>query len=360
MKVPVRKQIEGLTPYKPGKPIEDVQREYGLEQVDKLASNENPLNCSPVVIKAVKEAAANLSIYPDGNATELKEAIAEFYGVKVSEIMPTSGSNEMVWLLAKTFLNPGDEAIMADYTFVSYKIATITMGAVPVIVPVKDFSLDLDAMADAITEKTRIIWLCNPNNPTGTLFSEEELHSFMKKVPEDVLVAYDEAYIEYVTDPSFSKDGYKLYQRYPNMVVMRTFSKIYGLAALRVGYTLANEEVLDNINKIRRPFNVNRLAQVAAIAALKDQDFVKRSYEVNMEGKEYLYRAFDEMGLTYAKSETNHIFVDVEKDCNEIFVELQKRGTIIRPFPRTYIRVTIGTMEQNKKFVALLKEVLDK
>jgi len=360
MKVPVRKELEDMIPYKPGKPIEDVKREYGLEHVDKLASNENPLNCSPAVIQAVKEAAANLSVYPDGNATELKEAIAKFYGVKETEVMPTSGSNEMIWLLCKTFLNPGDESIMADITFVSYKIAVKTMGAVPIIVPLKNFRNNLDAMAEAITDKTRIIWLCNPNNPTATMTTEDELHSFMKKVPQDVLVAYDEAYVEYVTDPAFPKDGYKLYQKYPNMVVMRTFSKAYGLAGLRIGYTLANEELLNNINKIRRPFNVNRLAQVAAIAALKDQDFVKQSYEVNKEGKEYLYKALDEMGLTYVKSETNHIFIDVEKDCNEVFVELQKRGMIIRPVTKTYIRPCIGTMEQNKRLVALLKEVLGK
>lgn len=360
MKVPLRKELESISPYKPGKPIEDVKREYGLEHVDKLASNENPLNCSPMVIQAVREAAANLSIYPDGNATDLKKALADFYGVKETEILPTSGSNEMITLLGETFLNPGDESIMADITFPSYMIVTKMMGATPVVVPLKNFTMDLEAMADAITDRTKIIWLCNPNNPTGTIFGQEELTAFMEKVPDNVLIVYDEAYNEYVTDPTYPKDGYKLYQKYPNMVVMRTFSKVYGLAALRVGYSLANEEILKNVNKIRRPFNVNRLAQIAAITALKDQEFVKKSFQVNKEGKEYLYKAFEEMGLVYAKSEANHIFVDVGRDCNEVFVELQKRGMIIRPITKTYIRITIGTMEQNERLVSLLKDVLGK
>jgi histidinol-phosphate aminotransferase len=360
MKLPFRKELEGITAYKPGKPIEDVQREYGLKHVDKLASNENPLNCSPLAIEAVRKEAANLAIYPDGNATDLKKAIAEFYRVKETEIMPTSGSDEMVSLIAETFLNPGDEAIQADITFTSYIIAVKMMGATPVLVPLKNFRLDLNAMADAINEKTKVIWLCNPNNPTGTMFSEEELHAFMARVPDNVVVVYDEAYNEFVTDPSYPKESYKLYQKYPNMIVMRTFSKIYGLAALRVGYSFAQEEILQNINKIRKAFNVNRLAQVAAIAALKDQDFVKKTYELNKKGKEFFYKAFDEMGLTYAPTEANHIYVDVQKDCNEVFVELQKRGMIIRPITKTFIRITIGTMEQNERVVALLKEVLGK
>jgi histidinol-phosphate aminotransferase len=274
--------------------------------------------------------------------------------------MPTSGSDEMVSLIAETFLNPGDEAIQADITFTSYIIAVKMMGATPVLVPLKNFRLDLNAMADAINEKTKVIWLCNPNNPTGTMFSEEELHAFMARVPDNVVVVYDEAYNEFVTDPSYPKESYKLYQKYPNMIVMRTFSKIYGLAALRVGYSFAQEEILQNINKIRKAFNVNRLAQVAAIAALKDQDFVKKTYELNKKGKEFFYKAFDEMGLTYAPTEANHIYVDVQKDCNEVFVELQKRGMIIRPITKTFIRITIGTMEQNERVVALLKEVLGK
>ncbi len=360
MRLPFRKTLDNITAYKPGKPIEDVQREYGLEHVDKLASNENPLNCSPLAIEAVREAAANLSLYPDGNATQLKKAIANFYGVKETEVMPTCGSDEMVSLLAETFLDPGDETIMADLTFTSYIIAARMVDAKVVIVPLKNFKLDLDGMAEAITDKTKVIWLCNPNNPTGTMFTEAELTAFMKKVPGNVVVVYDEAYVEFVTNPDYPRDSYKLYQKYPNMIVMRTFSKVYGLAGLRVGYTLANEEILNNVNKIRKAFNVNRLAQVAAIAALKDQEFVEKVHKVNKEGKEYLYKSFEEMGIKYVPTEANYIFVDVGRDCNEVFVELQKRGVIIRPIKETFVRITIGTMQQNQRLVSQLKEVLGK
>lgn len=360
MKLPFRKELEVIKPYVPGKPIEDVQKEYGLKQVDKLASNENPINCSPKAIEAIKNEMENLAIYPDGNATELKKAIAEFYGVKTTEVMPTSGSDEMVSLIAETFLTAGDEAIQADITFTSYIIAVNMMGATPVVVPLKDFKLDLDGMADAITDKTKVIWLCNPNNPTGTMFNEQELYDFMKKVPDNIVVVYDEAYNEFVTDQSYPSESYKLYQKYPNMIVMRTFSKIYGLAALRVGYSFAREEILQEINKIRKAFNVNRLAQVAAIAALKDQAFVEKVYELNKEGKEFFYKAFAEMGLNYVPTEANHIYVDVQRDCNEVFIELQKRGMIIRPINKTFIRITIGTMEQNGRVISLLKEVLAK
>jgi histidinol-phosphate aminotransferase len=360
MKLPFRRTLEGITAYKPGKPIEDVQREYGLKRVDKLASNENPLNCSPLAIEAVREAAANLSIYPDGNATGLKKAIAGFYGVKETEIMPTSGSDEMLSMLAETFLNPGDETIMADITFTSYIIAAKMVDAKVVIVPLKNFKHDLDGMAEAITDKTKLIWLCNPNNPTGTMFTEDELTAFMSKVPENIVVVYDEAYVEYVTSPQYPKDSYKLYQKYPNMIVMRTFSKIYGLAGLRVGYSFADQEIIQNVNKIRKAFNVNRIAQVAAIAALKDQEFVKKTFAVNKEGKEYYYKCFEEMGIEYVPTQANYIFLNVKRDCNEVFVELQKLGTIIRPVKGEFIRISIGTMEQNERCIANLKKVLNK
>ncbi len=360
MKLPFRKTLENITAYKPGKPIEDVQREYGLEKVDKLASNENPLNCSPLAIQAVREAAVNMSIYPDGNSTELKKAIADFYGVSETEIMPTSGSDEMVSMLAEAFLDPGDETIMPDITFTSYIIAARMVDSKVVIVPLKSFKLDLDGMAAAITDKTKLIWLCNPNNPTGTMFTEDELTAFMSKVPENVVVVYDEAYVEFVTSPDYPKDSYKLYQKYPNMIVMRTFSKVYGLAGLRVGYSFAGRDIMENINKIRKAFNVNRLAQAAAIAALKDQEFVKKVYAVNKEGKEYYYKCFEKMGLEYVPTQANYIFLDAGMDCNKVFVDMQKRGVIIRPIKGNFIRITIGTMEQNQRCISQLKDVLGK
>ncbi|WP_202708242.1 histidinol-phosphate transaminase [Sporosalibacterium faouarense] len=358
MAIQFREELKELSAYKPGKPIEDVKREYGLNEVIKLASNENPLGCSPKATEAIKKAADNLAIYPDGNCTLLKEALANKTGLKPSQILPSSGSDEMLDQLAKTFVNPGDEAIMADITFSRYIATTKMMGGKPVIVPLKEWTYDIDGMLEAITDKTRLIWLCNPNNPTGTMFTEDKLNDFLAKVPKNIIVVYDEAYNEYVTRDDFPKNSLDLLNDYSNLIVLRTFSKIYGLAALRVGYTMASEEIISNINKIRGPFNVNTLAQVAAVAALGDDDFIKKSYEVNKEGKNFLYKAFDEMGLEYAPSETNHIFVNVEKDANEIFVNLQKKGMIIRPITGTWIRVSIGTAEQNKKFIDLLKEVL--
>lgn len=358
MPISYREEIKDLTAYKPGKPVEDVKREYGLDEVIKLASNENPLGCSPKAKEAIIKATDNLSIYPDGNCTLLKESLAKKLGLKPSEILPSSGSDEMVDQIAKTFVDKGDEVIMADITFPRYIATTKMMGGIPVVVPLKDWAYNLDGMLEAITDKTRIIWLCNPNNPTGTMFTEDKLVNFLKQVSKDILVIYDEAYNEYVTRDDYTKNSIKFLEDYPNLIIMRTFSKIYGLAALRVGYTMAREEIIHNINKIRGPFNVNTLAQVAAVAALEDDDFIKKSYDLNKEGKEYLYKEFDNMGLEYAPSETNHIFVNVNKDAQEVFIELQKRGMIIRPMVSTWIRVSMGTMEQNEKFIKLLKEVL--
>ncbi|MBS4536844.1 histidinol-phosphate transaminase [Clostridium sp. D2Q-11] len=354
-----RDEIKDLKAYKPGKPIEDVKREYGLTEVVKLASNENPMGTSPKVINKLKETIDTLAIYPDGNATLLKEALAQKLQLKPTQILPSSGSDEMVDMISKTFVSNGDEVIMADITFPRYITTTKMMGGIPVVVPLKDWTYDLDGMLDRINEKTKIIWLCNPNNPTGTMFSEDKLLNFLNKVPEDIVVVYDEAYREYVTSPNYPKESIKLLDDYSNLIIMRTFSKMYGLAALRVGYTMSSEDIIDNINKIRGPFNVNMIAQIAAIEALEDNEFVENCYNINKEGKEYLYSQFDDMDLEYAPSETNHIFVNVENDSNDIFVELQKRGMIIRPITGTWIRVTIGTMEQNKLFIKLLKEVLN-
>lgn len=357
MSVQFRPEIKDLVPYKPGKPIEDVKREYNLTDVIKLASNENPLGYSPKAKEAMIKALEELNLYPDGNATDLKQAIAKKFNLSPDQILPSSGSDEMVDILSKTFLNAGDEVIMADVTFPRYEATAKMMGATPVIVPLKDFTYDLDGMRAAITEKTKLIWLCNPNNPTGTMFTERALIDFLEAVPKNIVVVYDEAYNEYVTRDDYPKNSLKLLDKYSNIVIMRTFSKIYGLAALRVGYTMAAPEIIMNLNKVRGPFNVNTLAQVAAIAALEDDAFIEESYRVNKEGKEYLYKAFDEMGVWYAPSETNHIFIDTKKDCNEVFVALQSKGMIIRPMGGTYIRVSIGTAEQNQRFIELFKEL---
>ncbi|SHH70312.1 histidinol phosphate aminotransferase apoenzyme [Caloranaerobacter azorensis DSM 13643] len=358
MTLTFREELKDLQAYKPGKPIDDVKKEYGIEKVVKLASNENPLGSSPKAIEAVKKAAENLAIYPDGNATMLKNALAKKTGLKTTQILPSSGSDEMIDIIAKTFINKNDEVIMADLTFPRYITTTKMMGGKPVIVPLKNWTYDLEGMKKAITDKTKLIWLCNPNNPTGTMFTEDELLDFLKSVPNNIVVVYDEAYNEYVTRKDYPKNSIKFLKDYSNLIILRTFSKIYGLAALRIGYALASEEIIHNMNKIRGPFNVNKLAQAAAIAALEDEDFIKKTYELNKQGKEYLYKEFKNLGLEYAPSETNHIFVNVKRDANEVFIELQKRGMIIRPIKDTWVRITIGTPEQNELLIKLLKEVI--
>lgn len=360
MSIQFREELAKLSPYKPGRPIDDVKREYGLQEVIKLASNENPLGCSPKAIEAIKNALGSLSLYPDGNCTVLKEALSKKLNISVNKIILSSGLDEMIDLLAKTFFKKDDEAIMADVTFPRYIATTMMMGAKPVIVPLVNWTYDLEGMVKAITDKTKLIWLCNPNNPTGTMFTEKELISFLDKVPENIIVVYDEAYNEFVTRDDYPKNSLPLLDKYPNIIILKTFSKIYGLAALRVGYTMASEEIITNINKVRGPFNVNTLAQVAAVAALEDEDFLKKTYEMNVEGKKYIYEEFDKLNLKYAPSETNHIFVNVERSANEIFVELQKRGVIIRPMAGDWIRVSIGTMDENRLFIEKLKEVLSK
>lgn len=346
-------------PYVPGKPVGDVQREYGIDEVIKLASNENPLGCSKKVLETIRNT-NSLELYPDGNCTALKQELSNRLSLDCGEIILTNGSDEMVDMLAKTFINSGDEVIMSSLTFPRYFSVTKMMGAKPVVIPLKDWTYDLDGMLLALTDKTKFIWLCNPNNPTGTMFTEDALMHFLESIPKDVLVVYDEAYNEYVTRPDYPRHTERLLKDFPNLIIMRTFSKIYGLAALRIGYTLANKEIVKSIEKVRCPFNVNSIAQNAALAALCDQDFIKKSYESNVLGKNYLYNEFDKLGFDYAPSETNHIFVNVGMDADIVFEELQRRGVIIRPFMDSFIRVTIGTIKQNEIFIEKLKEVLKK
>lgn len=358
MSINFRSEITNLQPYNPGKPIEDVQREYGLDHVIKLASNENPLGSSPKVKEAISNILNNLSVYPDGNATKLKEKLGEFLGVGVNEILPTNGLDEMIDLIANAYVDQGDEVIMADVTFPRYIQTTELMGGIPIIVPLKDFTFDLEGILSKITKKTKMIWICNPNNPTGTIVSEKELINFLDKVPNNILVLYDAAYGEYADSEEYPHNSIDLLKDYDNLLIMKTFSKIYGLAGLRVGYTIGNQDIITNINKVRGPFNVNVLALEAAVAALADQDFVKKSYELNLEGKKYLYKEFDKMGFYYPQSQTNHIFVNIGRNGQEVFIEMQKKGVIIRPMAGDFIRVSIGTMDENKTFIKTLKEVL--
>jgi histidinol-phosphate aminotransferase len=354
-----RNELKDLVPYVPGKPIEEVMKEYNLSDVIKLASNENPLGYSPKAKEAIITALDSLSLYPDGNSTSLREKLAQKYNIKVEQVIPSSGSDEMVDQLAKTFIDKDDEVIMADITFPRYFSTCKMMGGKPVIVPLNNFTHDLDAMTKAVSDKTKLMYICNPNNPTGTAIPTSEVISLLDNVPSNVIVVLDEAYREYVTRDDYMMNSESLIEKYPNLVILRTFSKAYGLAALRVGYTIAHEDIISNINKIRGPFNVNSLAQVAAIASLEDEAFLKESYDVNKCGKEYLYSEFDKMNIQYCQSEANHIFLDVGQDASSVFNELQKNGVIIRPMGSTYIRVSIGLRHENEKFIQELSKILE-
>lgn len=352
--------IVDLPVYQPGKPIEQVKREFGLSEVIKLASNENPYGCSPHAKEAIVAELSNLSMYPDGSASELSEELASFMGVKKEQIIFGCGSDEIIALITRAYLEPGDETIMADQTFSVYKSNADIEKAVSIEVPLADGTHDLDAMLNAVTDRTKIVWICNPNNPTGTIISENELVRFMESVPKHVMVVLDEAYSEFVLDPTYPK-SLKLLDQYHNLVILKTFSKIYGLAALRIGYGIGQADVIQMINQVREPFNTGRPAQAAAKAALRDQKFVDDCRQRNAEGIMYLQKEFDRMGLRYFPAHGNFIMVDVLTSGQDVFQSLLSKGIIVRPgFARypSYIRVSVGTPEQNKMLIYVLEQVL--
>lgn len=362
MQVKYRKELDTIPVYVPGKPIDEVKRELGLDKVIKLASNENPFGFSPLAKEAVIKALEEANIYPDGNATLLKETIAKKYGITADMILPTCGSDEMVDLIAKTFIDKGSEVVMADITFPRYYATSQMMGAVIHKIPLKNLKYDIDGFKKAVNPNTRVVWLCNPNNPTGTIFSEAEFVELMEAISPETLVVYDEAYCEFASHPDYTKNSFKFLEKYKNLLIMRTLSKAYGLAGLRLGYTIGDPELIATINKIRNPFNVTLLTQAAAAAAINDDEFLEKVVSNNNEGKEYIYREFDSMGLEYAKTEANHIIFNAGKDSNTVFNEMLKKGVIIRPVggfaSNTWLRVSIGTMNENREFIKALKEVL--
>ncbi|WP_027417500.1 histidinol-phosphate transaminase [Aneurinibacillus terranovensis] len=351
-----KSQIVNLPVYEPGKPIEDVKRELGLTEVIKLASNENPFGYSPNVREALLSQLDHLPIYPDGACLELREAVASFLGVKGDELVFGNGSDELVVLITRAYLQGGTNTIMAVPTFSVYKTNAEIEGADVIEVPSIEGAHDLDGMLAKVDERTRVIWICNPNNPTGTMITETELVRFLNQVPDHVLVVLDEAYSEYVKSEEYP-NSIKLMDEYKNLIILRTFSKIYGLAALRVGYGIASAEIIDKLNRVREPFNVNHLAQKAALAALADQEFVRSCQQANAEGLQQMYAGLDELGVKYYRSETNFVYIMPERDSREIFNEMLKLGIIIRAFPEA-IRVTVGSREQNEKMLAAMRAVL--
>ncbi|MGE5509516.1 MAG: histidinol-phosphate transaminase [Chitinophagales bacterium] len=353
--------IFDIRPYVPGKPIEEVQRELGLTDVIKLASNENPLGPAPRAVEALKAWAPVAHLYPDGAAFRLKERLAGLLGVGPENLVVGNGSDEIIKFLAEAFLNPGDEIVMADPTFSEYEFAALLMGARVRKVPLKENRHDLDAMAAAVTSRTKLVFLCNPNNPTGTTVPASAVEAFMAAVPPEVVVVFDQAYQEYVDEPAYA-DGLTYVKAGRRCIVLRTFSKIYGLAGLRIGYGVAPAGLLRVVERAREPFNVNQAAQVAALAALGDQEFVRRSRSLNLSERARLTAELERRGLSVIPSQANFVFTATGVDSVRLFKDLLRRGVIVRTgdiFGRPdHLRVTVGTPEQNDRFLAALDGVL--
>ena len=359
-KLLARECLNSVTPYTPGKPIEEVERELGIAKAIKLASNENPLGPSPKALAAIQKALPNLNRYPDSHSFYLVRKIAERMAVRPEEILVGNGSDELITLAARAFLDPGDEVIVADPTFLIYRIVAQLAQATLRIVPSKQFRYDLVGMRKAVTRRTKIVFIANPDNPTGTYVTKAEVEIFMSDLPEDVIVFFDEAYAELVDAPDYP-DGRKYFQSRP-VIVTRTFSKAYGLSGLRVGYGIAQPELIQAMQKVREPFNVNSLAQVAAAAALDDAAHVEATRRLLREQKPILYRALEEAGFTAVPSATNFILFHVGPRAGELAQALLKRGIIVREMKGwnlpEYIRITVGLPEENRAFITVLKEEL--
>ncbi len=356
-----KESIKDLVPYVPGKPVEELERELGIKGSVKLASNENPLGTSPLALSAIKESVSNINRYPDGDSFYLKHKIAEKLGVKKENIILGNGSNEVIEIVARTYLTPDDEAIYANHAFIVYPIVTQSIGAKAVISPMKDLTHDLNDIYSKITDKTKIIFIANPNNPTGTIVKKNELRQFLKDVPQNVIVLMDEAYFEYVDDTDYP-DTLEYHDIREGLITVRTFSKIYGLAGLRVGYGIASEKIVSYLNRVREPFNVNSLAQTAALAALDDDLHVQKSKELNSSEMRYLEDELSGIGLQFTKSYTNFILVNLKKDPTEIYNKLLNKGVITRPVGgyglKTHLRVSVGLHAENKRFVDSLRKIV--
>ena len=358
----VSDEIEALVPYPPGKPMEELERELGIKKSIKLASNENPLGPSPKAVEAISKALKSLHRYPDGGCFYLKEKLAQHLKMKPENLIIGNGSNEIIELVIRTFLRPGEEAVMGNPSFAVYPLAVPAAGGKKIEVPLKNLTHDLDAMADAITNRTKIVFIANPNNPTGTIVTKAQLRRFMDRLPEGVILVLDEAYYEFVTEPEFP-ESLDYLREGRNIVILRTFSKIYGLAGLRIGYGVAPEKLVFYMNKVRQPFNVNSLAQIAAMAAPEDEGHLKRSQKNNSEGLKFLYREMKAMGLEYVPTQANFFLIKVGKG-KDVYDALLRQGIIVRPMASyglgEYIRVTVGTPEENQRFVEALRRAIAK
>jgi histidinol-phosphate aminotransferase len=357
MSLKVHKDIDSLSPYVPGKPIEELQRELGLARVIKLASNENPLGPSPKALAVLADAAKTLHRYPDGGAFRLRTALAERWKVSLDQVILGNGSDEIIGMLARAFLSPGDEAVMADNTFVIYKMEVTAAHGTQFVEPLRDGRHDLTALGKAVTPRTKLLFICNPNNPTGTMVSAAEMDALMAQVPPHVIVVFDEAYCEYARDPHFP-DSLGYIRRERNAIVLRTFSKIYGLAGLRIGYGVTTAEIAGYLNRVRPPFNANSLAQRAALAALGDEEHVAKSRAMNQAEMASVRAGLVALGLRPLPSEANFLYFDAGRDGRIVFEALLREGVIVRHIEGNHVRVTIGLPEENRQFLQALKQVL--
>ena len=354
--------IQSVHPYEPGKPIKELEREMGLRHIIKMASNENPLGPSRKAVRAMRRAIQEVHYYPEGGCFYLVKRLSEELGVPENQFLVGNGSNEIIELLCRGFLSEGDQVISSETSFLVYPILTKICGAEFVQVPMKDMRYDLEAIVQAITDKTKLIFIANPNNPTGTYVTSQEVESFLSKVPKDVIVCFDEAYIDFVEARDFPHMLFHVKADKPNVVILRTFSKAYGLAGLRVGYGIASTEIVSYLHRIRQPFNVNAIAQVAATAALEDRFFLWRTKRLVSTGRLFIEKRLVAMGLKTIPSQANFLLIDVARDADQVFQAFLKEGVIVRSMKAfglpTYIRVTIGRRSQNAHFCRLLKKIL--
>ena len=357
-----RKELELFRPYVPGKPIEEVKREYGLAEIEKLASNENQLGPSPMAVQAVIRAASEINMYPEATAIELKQDLAAMLSVKEDNLVIGNGGEELLSIIAQTFINEGDQVIVASPSFGIYNTTTGLLGAEVISIPFKNKDYDFPAFIKAVTEKTKLIYICSPNNPTGNIVKKAELDYLLGNISDDIVVILDEAYYEFAAVNPEYPDSLSYLNARPNTVILRTFSKVSGLAGLRVGYVITSEQIAAEMNKVKLTFDVNRLAQEAARAAIKDTEHIKKTVELNYRSLAMMETYFDKAGFDYFKSNANFIFVDVKKHSGIVFEELLKKGVIIRPGHfwgyDNWLRVSTGTEAQTQKFIDSLIEVL--
>ena len=360
MNLSVPSYILSIQPYSPGKPLKELEREYGISNSIKLASNENPLGPSPKAIEAIKGAVENINRYPDARGHDLTKKISESLGIGQENIVLGNGSDEIIGMLTRALIQAHDEVIMPWPSFLMYDIMIRSVGAIPVYVPLNSLLIDLNSIQSRITPKTRMVFLCNPNNPTGTVFSKTDFETFLESIPE-VIVVVDEAYMEFVRDKKCARSIDYLNA---DMVVvaLRTFSKAYGLAGLRIGYGIMPQVIADIINRIRLPFNANSLAQVAAAAALEDKEFLQKTVDLVQEGLDFLYDSLEKLGIKYFPSQANFFLIDVEKDADEVFENMLRQGVIVRSMTSygypNYIRINVGLLNENVRFIKALEKVL--